>query len=114
MRWKIFSKQQADSQRLPPTSDTFRQKATIMVWKQSHVPFQALPNLEEYGWKLDAIEEYEAVMTTLPPAPESIIHLTVCHWKTECVTMRCKCRKNGLKCSEMCQCLECENNGFDE
>ena len=24
--------------------------------------------------------------------------------------MRCK---NGLNCSEMCQCLECENNGSD-
>ena len=28
--------------------------------------------------------------------------------------MRCKCRKNGLKCTEMCQCLECENDGSDE
>ena len=51
LRWKMFSKQQADSQRLPPTSDTFRQKVlrshyTVIVWKQSHVPSQALPNPE--------------------------------------------------------------------
>ena len=51
--------------------------------------------------------------TTLPPAPESIIHLTVCHCKTKCVTVWCKCRKNGLKCSEMCHCLECENDRSD-
>ena len=28
--------------------------------------------------------------------------------------MRCKCRKNGLKFSEMCECLECENDGSNE
>ena len=38
-----------------------------MVWKQSRVPSQALPNPEEYKWKLDANEEYEAVTATLPP-----------------------------------------------
>ena len=119
LRWKMFSKQQADSQRLPPTSDIFRQKVlrshyTVMVWKQSHIPSQTLLNPEECGWKLDANEEYQAVTTILPPAAESIIHLTVCHCKTKCVAMRCKCRKNGLKCSEMCECLECENDGSDE
>ena len=64
--------------------------------------------------EVDANEEYEEVRTTLPHAPESIIHLTVCHCQTRCVTKRCKCRKNGLKCLEMCQCLECENDGSDE
>ena len=52
-------------------------------------------------------------MTTLPPASESMIHLTVCHCKTKCITISGKCRKNGLKCSEICQCLECENDGWD-
>ena len=28
--------------------------------------------------------------------------------------MRCKCSKNGLKGSEICQYLECENDGSDE
>ena len=56
LRWKMFSKQQADSERLPPTSDTFLQKVlrshcTVMVSGQSHVPSQALPNPDEYRWK---------------------------------------------------------------
>ena len=85
-----------------------------MVWKQFYVPSQSLPNSEEYGWKLDTNKEYEAVTTTLPPAPESIIHQTVCHCKSKCVIIRCKCHKNGLKYSEICQCLECKNDGSDE
>ena len=28
--------------------------------------------------------------------------------------MRCKCRKNGPKFSEMSQCLDCENDGSNE
>ena len=119
LRWKMFSKQQADSERLLPTSETFWQKVlwshyTVMVWKQSRIPSEALPNPEEYGWKLDANKEYKAVMITLSPVPKLITHLIVCHCKTKFVTMRCKCHKNGLKCSEMCPCLEYENDGSDE
>ena len=74
-------------------------------------PFTSLPGPEDYGWKWDSKNSlYEAIMTTLPPAPETIIHLTVCQCKTKCITNRCKCRKSGLKCSEMCQCQDCEND----
>ena len=53
---------------------------------------------------------YDAVVTKLPPAPESIIELTVCGCKTCCNSNRCKCLKNGrLKCTEMCKCENCEN-----
>ena len=54
-------------------------------------------------------------MTTLPPAPESVIDLSICRCKTGCNSLRCKCRKNGLKCSDMCLCCDCEykDNGED-
>ena len=57
---------------------------------------------------------FETVMTKLVPAPESILHLTVCNCKTKCVTNRCKCRKNGLNCCEMCGFENCENDEKDE
>ena len=38
-------------------------------------------------------------MISLPPAPETIIYVTVCNCKTKCSAHRCKCRKNGLNCS---------------
>ena len=48
---------------------------------------------------------YDAIMKTLPPAPESIIELTAYGCKTGCNTSRCKCLKNGgLKCTEMGKC----------
>ena len=48
-------------------------------------------------------------MTTLPPAPESIISLPLCRCKTKGESLRCACRKNGLSFSEMCFCENCEN-----
>ena len=82
---------------------------TTRRFNGSHLtsPSPSLPDPEDYGWKWDSKNSlYEAIMTTLPPAPETIIHLTVCQCKTTCITNRCKCRKSGLKCSEMCQCQD--------
>ncbi|XP_066928378.1 uncharacterized protein [Clytia hemisphaerica] len=117
LRWRMFTKQQADSSKLPPTSEALRQKIlrchyTVTVWKQSHISSQSLPDPTNYGWN-DVVDDdlFEPVTTALLPAPKSIIQLTVCACKTtKCVDRRCKCHKNGLKCSEMCQCSDCENN----
>lgn len=57
---------------------------------------------------------YEAVTKTLPPAPESIIHLKICYCKTSCIIFRCKYHKSGLKCSAICQTNDCENNKNDD
>ena len=65
---------------------------------------------EDYGSKwLSSPSLYEAVTTLLPPASESIIHLTICGCKAGCRIQRCKCKKNGLKCSEMCKCQKTLN-----
>ena len=45
LRWLIFSKQQAESRKLPPTREAFRQKVfrshyTALQWKLSHLPTQ--------------------------------------------------------------------------
>ena len=58
---------------------------------------------------------YDAIMTTLPPAPESVIELTLCGCKTGCNTNRCKCLKNGgLKCTGMRKCYNYENVESDD
>ena len=28
---------------------------------------------------------------------------------TQCLSKRCSCRKNGSKCTSLCDCLNCEN-----
>ena len=54
-------------------------------------------------------------MTQLAPAPEPILHLTVCSCGTKHTTNRCKCYKNGFNCSEICGWENCKNDyQYDE
>ena len=66
----------------------------------------------DYLTKKDQV--FETVVTSLAPAPESIIHLIACNCKTKCSTNRCKCQKNELNCFGMCECGKCENDEKDE
>ena len=120
LKWYKFSKQQLDLQKLPPISEAFLQKVirahyTAIQWKSPYLPSPSLPGPGEYGWKWDSTNSlYKAVTTTLSPALEKIIHLTVCNCKTSCVFLRCKCRKSGLNCSELCRFDDCHNDDKDE
>ena len=39
-----------------------------------------------------------------PPAPRAIINLVKCSCKKGCGTNICSCKKNGIVCTEACQC----------
>ena len=85
-----------------------------LQWISFHLPSPSLPDPGDYGGKRVSTNSlYEAVITTLSPAPETIIHPTVCNCKTSCVSFRCKCRKSGLNYSELCWCDDCQNQEKD-
>ena len=119
LRWYLFSKNQTESNKLPPTRKALQQMMmrahfTAMQWKSSHLQHPNLPDPNNYGWKWDLNREiFDPVMTTNPPAPESTIELTACGCKTGCKSDRCRCRKNKFVCTEMCRCKECENTEND-
>ena len=48
-------------------------------------------------------------MTELSPAPEPIDQLSMCKCTIRYLTQRCKCKKNGFVCSELCHHKSCEN-----
>ena len=120
LRWEMFPKKQADSIKLPRTLTVLKEKLfsahyITLQWKSSKIPSPILPDPNNYSWSFNENNQvFESVMTSLAPAQESIIDLTVCRCKTNCSTNRCKCRKNGLSCSEMCGCEDCENYEKDE
>ena len=67
--------------------------------EKSHIPHQDLSDPADYGQKWSSSPSWygSGDYTT----PESVIHLTMCGCKT-------MCKKNGLKCSELCKCQDCE------
>ena len=60
-------------------------------------------------------DEYEPFMTDKLPAPQSVIELSMYSCKkTNCDSLRCNCKKKGLVCANICQCLNCSNIEFDK
>ena len=119
VRWWLFKKKQAQSEGLPPTQAALRNAILrahyqAMIWNNDIIANPDLPEPLECGWNL-VDGRYKPVMTTLPPAPQAVIDLVKCSCaKTRCSSNRCKCRRNGLNCTDLCSCSEdsesCDNS----
>lgn len=49
-------------------------------------------------------------MTDILPAPLFSIELNSCSCKkTKCTKGKCSCYQNHLKCTDLCNCNDCEN-----
>ncbi len=66
-----------------------------------------------YGWSLTG-DTLEITWGTQGPAPDSILEFVSCKCRKGCQTKRCSCSKGNLKCTELCQCSNCENSEIDE
>ena len=68
----------------------------------TYLPNHQLYECTELGWKME-----EGVLSpqwmTIPEASKSCQELIKCSCKTKC-SGRCKCRKAGLSCTELCIC----------
>ena len=62
-----------------------------------------------HGWDFIA-GVYQAKSSETPVAPDCVINLIKCKCGSDCLSRRCKCTKNGLVCTELCDCGDsCEN-----
>ena len=70
LRWRMFSKKQADSEKLPPTLATLEEKLNgahyiSLQWKSSLISNPSLPDSNE--------KIFEPVMRKLAATPESML-----------------------------------------
>lgn len=111
LRWHLFKKKQAQSDRLPPTYSSLREAILrahyqSMVWENDNCPNPVLPSPGTYGW-IDDEGQWMPIMTEMPPAPKAIIQLVKCGCtKQRCSSNRCQCKKAGLPCTELCDFKE--------
>lgn len=117
LRWHLFCKQMAESDKLPPTVGALRQHVLRVhiqarVWGQSTIALQD-PQLDplKNGYHKESDGQLKPTMTDALPAPKAIIEMVSCHCKTDCTSARCSCRTKNLSCTELCQCgSECQND----
>ena len=116
LRWYLFCKHMAESNRLPPTSGAFKQhliRAHIQarVWGQASIAQQEFLDPLQNGFCKDANGDLVPHTTDDLPAPKAIIEMVNCHCKGNCSSQRCGCRSHNLACTELCLCsTECQND----
>nr|XP_047127620.1 uncharacterized protein LOC124808522 [Hydra vulgaris] len=104
----LFTKNSQQSEGLPPIKDALFQhlKRAVfqgsIIWGQSLVPQQILPEATKWGWK-KTNNAMTPLWMTLPEAPKSCIELIKCRCKKSCGT-QCKCKRSGLSCTDLCEC----------
>ena len=94
-----------EPQNLPPTAAAARFHSLRVYLQVKHWQGEgAGMSMEDWGWKVTNDQVFP-VATNLPPAPESLLQLIRCNCSSDCSSMRCICRKNGMPCSAACgQC----------
>lgn len=116
LRWYLFCKNMADSEKLPPTIGALKQhilraKIQARVWGQASVAQQSLPEPLGNGYCRTKDGQLQPLTTELLPAPEAILEMVRCLCKTNCSTKRCSCAAVNLPCTEICQCTsDCQND----
>ena len=63
-------------------------------------------------WLGNCVEHYYANIDRQFTGTISSNRISACSCKTGCKTNRCKCRKSGFTCTDLCKCAQCKNNEF--
>ena len=107
LRFAIFSKRAAAGnikpEKLPPTTGAAAQHFLRAYLQTRDWLILQSPSLDvlEYGWK-QGKQGYAPVPTTDPIAPDYLLKLVSCNCAGDCGTLRCCCKKQGVKCISAC------------
>ena len=100
---------------LPPTGNA-AQYHSLRVYQQ--VQSWLGNDLEPTEWGFKIVEGILLPITMDgPPAPPEILKMIRCTCKGYCDTKRCRCKLNGLYCTDMCsECMDgpCVNIDLDD
>ena len=116
LRWHLFCKHMAESEKLPPTIGALKQhilRAHVQarVWDQASLYNQELLDPKKNGYCLDNDGHLKPTTTEFPPAPLAIVEMVRCQCKSGCSTNRCSCKSVNLPCTDLCLCSSvCEND----
>jgi len=117
LRWHLFCKYMAETEKLPPTLGALKQhilRAHVQARVYGHVaiPQQELLDPLENGYHRDSNDgQLKPTITDVPPAPEAIVKMVRCQCKGNCSSNRCLCKSGNLPYTDLCLCsTQCEND----
>ena len=110
-RQQLFTKKGRKIDALPPTQAALSEHTKRAAYQAGYVWGQMLvaepelppPPPSDWGWKKNAVGQWEAQWTLLPEAVLACRELIRCGCKKGCRN-QCKCRKAALQCTALCLC----------
>ena len=110
----LFAQKSKACQQLLPTLGTLvphtsRAYFMVLVWRSSTEPCPLVPPATDYfGELVDG--SLKPVFCAEAPAPEALLKLRKCNYKTGYHRNSCSFKKNNLKCTDICGCEDaCQN-----
>jgi len=105
LRWHVFCKYMAESEKLPPTLGALKQhilraRVQARVWGQAAAPpppQQELLDALENGYHRDSDDgQLKPTTTEVPPAPKTVVKMARCQCKGNYSSNRCSCVKLAM------------------
>ncbi len=84
----------------------------VCIWEKCLEPTPDIPSPVGYGWCKKGSELALDWMDGLP-SPQAVLELLSCNCTRTCKGSNCPCVRNGLKCSDMCRLINCDNQDID-
>ena len=119
LRYRLFcaKKGNIDSTQLPPCVDCLFKHASranfqAAIWKRSLQSCQGTPTPIGSGWREDG-DRFAIDWMSGDPAPTALLELLSCSCTRSCQLPTCSCLANGLKCTDVCKLLDCDNRFED-
>ena len=119
LRYRFFctKKGNIDSTQLPRCVDCLFKHASranfqAAIWKQSLQSCQGTPTPIGSGWR-EGGDHFAIDWMSGDPAPTAVLELLSCSCTRSCQLPTCSCLANGLKCTDVCKLLDCDNRCED-
>ncbi|XP_071822275.1 uncharacterized protein [Apostichopus japonicus] len=99
---------------MPPTQDALqkhilRANYQTAIHKLCFEQFPEVPPPISHGWKV-VDDNLDIDWMDCPPAPDSVLEFVQCGCKkSKCRQRICSCVQNGLPCTDLCHCSDCDN-----
>ena len=117
LRCSHFRMGKKNPENIPPTQDALHQHLLrahyqAFLWKNANIANLDIPSPTTSGWHLKEGKLIPILMTKEPITAECVNIVTcACTSKGRlCQTTQCKCKKNALRCTSACRCIDwCRN-----
>ena len=113
--WSLYSKLKCEFNRSPPKQPALKYEIYInhyitLVFQRAYLAIRNLPSSLGHGWEAKD-NVYVSIMTDELPFLLELMELSMCGCKTSRNTIRCKCIKYWLMCTDLCKFVSGKNTG---